>query len=287
MGELDQLHKVLLQIMLEIDRICSTYNIEYSLAYGTLIGAVRHKGFIPWDDDMDIIMTRKNYERFMAVCRRDLGGEYFLQSKESEKGYPYNSARIRKNDTAFIIPQWKESGLHQGIFVDIIPCDDIPDKRFIWDIERVLLMVLATVRRTGNKALFITDRNGNTSKKRVVLYNVCRILPVRLCGKLEHCLIRSNNGKGRRRTGFICEGNALLRMNSSVRPFKSKYMEEYTTVEFCGREFMAVTNYKTLLKEWYGDYMKLPPVHERRVYHRPLVMDCGKAYTEYQKGKEQ
>ena len=102
MVDLKEFHKVLLDILLEFDRVCRDNDIQYSLAYGTMLGAIRHKGFIPWDDDVDVVMDRKNYNRFCEVCPKSLRDGYFFQSKDTEPLYPYNISRLRKNNTAII-----------------------------------------------------------------------------------------------------------------------------------------------------------------------------------------
>ncbi|KDE71244.1 hypothetical protein FUSO7_10000, partial [Fusobacterium necrophorum BFTR-2] len=91
-----------LEILIEVDRICKKYEIEYFLDFGTLLGAIRHEGFIPWDDDIDIGMTRDNYEKFMKIAPSKLKKEYFLQNIDSEEQCPYLYSRLRKKNTVFL-----------------------------------------------------------------------------------------------------------------------------------------------------------------------------------------
>ena len=127
----DVLRKVqLLQLKIakEIKRICDKNNIDYILDSGTLLGAVRHKGFIPWDDDMDIAMTREEYNRFIDVAKIELGEEYFLQTWDTDNNYPMPFAKVRLNDTRYIENVFENANMHQGIYVDIFPYDVWPQK---------------------------------------------------------------------------------------------------------------------------------------------------------------
>lgn len=103
--ELKELQKVLLDILKEVKRVCDENNIDYFIIAGTALGAVRHKGFIPWDDDIDIGMTRDNYEKFIKIANTKLSEEFFLQTMETEEETPFYFAKVRKNKTKFICPR--------------------------------------------------------------------------------------------------------------------------------------------------------------------------------------
>ena len=94
-----RLFETLLTILDEIDRVCKKNQIKYYAFAGTLLGAVRHQGFIPWDDDIDLLMMRQDYERFLLCCEKELSDNYSLQTTLNENGYYKYQARIRKNDT--------------------------------------------------------------------------------------------------------------------------------------------------------------------------------------------
>ena len=126
---LRQVQLTQLSIAKEIKRICDDHDIEYFLDSGTLLGAVRHKGFIPWDDDMDIAMTRENYDKFLAVAKVELDSRFFLQTWETDKNYPMPFAKIRLNGTKYVENVFEKAQMHQGIYVDVFPYDVWPQKK--------------------------------------------------------------------------------------------------------------------------------------------------------------
>ena len=128
--ELTQLRAVLYDILSEIIRICDKHDINYFAIGGTAIGALYDKGILPWDDDVDIGMTRKNYNKFLAVAPSELKPEYFLSWLETDPHTPFNYAKIKKNGTTFIEDKYKHIKMHHGIFVDIFPFDNVPDSPF-------------------------------------------------------------------------------------------------------------------------------------------------------------
>lgn len=121
--ELKQLREELLRMLLLVDRICRKHNISYCLGGGTLLGAVRHKGFIPWDDDADIFFLRDEYEKFRAVAPSEIGEEYFLQDTVSDPGAHYIYAKLRRNDSLYVTAFGDRQKMHKGIFLDIFVHD--------------------------------------------------------------------------------------------------------------------------------------------------------------------
>ena len=120
-SELQEIHKDLLELLKAFKNVCDKEGIWYTLAFGTVLGAVRHKGFIPWDDDIDIGMTRDNYEKFIKIANTKLSEEFFLQTMETEEETPFYFAKVRKNKTKFIEKYVKDINMNHGIFIDIFP----------------------------------------------------------------------------------------------------------------------------------------------------------------------
>ena len=126
-SKLEQLHKTQLEILHVVDDVCREEDIRYSLYAGTLLGAVRHHGFIPWDDDIDICMARSEYDRFIDLWEEKAPAGYILQNKQNSPGVAFSFTKIRKDHTAFVETEWEIGRYHNGIYLDIFPIDRIPD----------------------------------------------------------------------------------------------------------------------------------------------------------------
>ena len=137
--ELHQLQSVLLEMLIELDRICKKHDIRYCIIAGTLLGAVRHKGFIPWDDDLDVAMTRSEYRRFREVCVSELNtSRFFFQDDTTDLHYRWGWGRLRRIDSEFVRVGQEHLKMRTGIFLDVFPMDGVPDfppsTRFVYSI---------------------------------------------------------------------------------------------------------------------------------------------------------
>ena len=275
-----KLQDVLLELLIELDRICTKHKINYSISFGTLIGAVRHAGFIPWDDDADIIMTRENYDKFCKICATELSDGCFLQTKDSDKKYPYNISRLRKDNTTMIYEEWKKAGFHQGLYIDIFPCDEIPDSLLKRCFQKWVIVLTTMVRVSRNREIFLNRKRGKFLLRKI-MYIFLRFVPKEIFDRIEYQIITKYNSKSNNKIGIICEGGILLNTPKKRKPFNTYVFNRYDRILFEGYNLMTVSSYEALLDYWYGDYMKLPPVNERVMTHRPLVWDVNKSYQKY------
>lgn len=134
--DLARLHGELLDIMAEIIRVCEVCDIPYFIQGGTAIGALFNKGIVPWDDDIDIGMTRADYERFLQLAPQHLRPQYFLEWFGTERNTPFYFAKVKKNGTLFVEEMFRNMDIHHGIFVDIFPYDRIPDNKWLERLHR-------------------------------------------------------------------------------------------------------------------------------------------------------
>lgn len=134
--DLARLHVELLDIMAEVIRVCEVCGIPYFIQGGTAIGALFNKGIVPWDDDIDIGMTRADYERFLQLAPQHLRPQYFLEWFGTERNTPFYFAKVKKNGTLFVEEMFRNMDIHHGIFVDIFPYDCIPDNEWLERLHR-------------------------------------------------------------------------------------------------------------------------------------------------------
>lgn len=140
--ELSLLHTELYNILGEIIRVCKKCDISYFVIGGTAIGALYDQAILPWDDDIDIGMLRKDYNRFLEVAPKELSNAYFLSWIGTDPHTPYYFAKVKKNNTVFIEKMFREVPMHPGIFVDIFPFDRIPDNKFLRKIHHKICSFL-------------------------------------------------------------------------------------------------------------------------------------------------
>ena len=134
--DLQRLHQELYRTLAEIIRVCEVLDIPYFIQGGTAIGALYNKGIVPWDDDIDVGMTRDNYERFLREAPAHLSSDYFLECFATEKNTPFYFAKVKRNNTLFVEAIWRNMDIHHGIFVDLFPFDRIPDNSLLERLHR-------------------------------------------------------------------------------------------------------------------------------------------------------
>lgn len=140
--ELARLHAVLYDLLGEADRVCRKHGIPYFLVGGTAIGALYDQAILPWDDDVDIGMTRDAYDRFLQVAPAELGADYFLSWMGTDPHTPYYYAKLKKNGTLFVESLFRDVPMHQGIYIDILPFDRVPDNRWAHRLQRATVNFL-------------------------------------------------------------------------------------------------------------------------------------------------
>ena len=252
-----RLRRVQLQILDEIVRICKENGLRYCLTGGTCLGAVRHKGFIPWDDDVDIIMPRADFQRFIDITKDGDTGDFFLDYYMTNPTYGRCFAKYCKQGTLFIEP----NGLRQSIYVDIFVQDKVPGPDYTANSILPALIhkldAITTIRREGLK--------GRDLKTRFIYY-ATRWMPVRWFFKWETQLMtRFEHTDAQYYLNYGSPYN-LVRETLPIKEF-----EPYGQLEFEGKEYNVPRNWDLYLSHIYGDYMTLPPV-EKRVAHYPQLI---------------
>ncbi|WP_313154025.1 LicD family protein [Lacrimispora sp.] len=258
---LRQMQMIQLECLIEIDRICRKHGIEYSIDGGTLLGAVRHKGFIPWDDDIDIIMGRDAYEKLFKICQNELDSKrFFLQEHRTDKHYRVGYPRLRRNNTVYQRAGHERMNYHGGVFIDIFVLDNVPDNRVLRDLHRALCFC-------NRKILW--SKSGRHIAGHFLWrawYSLVALIPAGYAFWLNDTIARICNRKKTK----------LIRHNTHPYPnpeicgygIPAKLLDRFTELEFEGYRFKAVTQYERYLTMLYGDYMALPPEDKRRPHIR-------------------
>ncbi len=283
---LEELHDALLKLLKRFDQICSKFNILYSIGFGTMLGAIRHKGFIPWDDDVDIIITRENYEKLIRVPIEEYGDDFFLQTVNTDPGYPYNTARLRLNNSSMIFDKWLNAGFNQGIYIDIITLDNVPDNRLAESWQKLQIIFFTPFRFLRNRNVFFSGGKNIPTVLKKAIYAVFSRFPLDKIYKHEVKVESKYSYRSTQRMAFLGEGNLFLKKWYPVRPIQSEYMKDYCHIPFEDTKLMCSAYYEDLLKQWYGDYSKLPPPEKRVVYHHPLYFSSTISYKDYLKHLE-
>jgi len=263
--DIRDVQKVQLEILLEFDRICKKYNITYQLFAGTLLGAVRHDGFIPWDDDVDVCLTREDYNQFLRICEKELNNQYFLQTYETDKNYISQFAKLRKNNTIFIESGTSECDIHHGIFIDIFPLDNILPNSFKGEVQIILLHILYSLNISQVKNLCLGIESVINRYSCLFIHSFAKAIPKNWMDKIQKSVSCLFNNK---KTKYI----TLLTVMYSKNMYK-KYMfkrkDFYNTIlhEFEGHYFPIPKNYDKVLSNIYGNYNKFPPKNKQNPHH--------------------
>lgn len=265
---LKKLQRIETSILIDIAKLCDEESITYYLSSGTLIGAVRHHGFIPWDDDIDIAMPYSDYKKFLLIGQKKLGSKYFLQTFETDANYSNNFARVRLNGTTLMRPEHSNVHMHQGIWVDIFPIIEI-GKGIEYKVKRNLLDLMRFMQRDE----FLEDYKKYKGAYQVLklFYKIDRKRRIKWHGKLMDWMGSAKN------KDHCTEVWMVRRIIYPISVIEG----EAQKLEFEGHMLSVFPDYDTVLKIGYGDYMQLPPVEKRLNHGDNLIVDFDKDYSEY------
>ena len=260
-----------LDLLLELDKVTKRHGLEYYIWYGTLLGAVRHKGFIPWDDDLDVAMPRHDYEKLLGLAN-EFKNPYFLQTPFTDKGYYFSFSKLRNSNTTAVTTMFQHEKFNQGIWIDIFPLDDCTEDGLEekYDRVRYLTREIGTSMRMSNPSL------DEENKKRVEEYS--GIDPMQAYLEIQEL------GKECMEKGAICTYKASIvsvPYNREKLIYPMKLFNKKDSVIFEGYSFSVPSGYKNILEILYGDYMSYPPLDKRGNYHKNEIYDPDKPYTEY------
>lgn len=275
----DQLRRaqmIQLDILKEFHRVCHSNNLKYWLDSGTLLGAVRHKGFIPWDDDLDVGMPREDYEKFLQIAEDELGESFVVQHWRKTKGYYFPFAKIRKVGTVWQemqVPKLEENGL----YIDVFPYDKYPEGKKERFFQHYAVDLLKRAIAVKNKDKSWIDANGINFKRFLRYIPVFIIAPFtnekskKIFDKIQQKYNINNNYSCYFPAGTAQYGRYVI---------PRQYIENLDSTEFEGEVFSCPGFSKEFLSIIYGDYMRLLPEDKRSVGHSIVEFDFGGTDTE-------
>lgn len=263
-----KLWAIMLDMIYEFDNVCKKHGFTYYMWSGSLLGAVRHGGFIPWDDDFDVAMPRDDYEKFIRL-NEEFKHPYFLQTPYSDPEYFYSFAKIRNSNTTGVVNLFKYSKFNHGIWISIFPLDRWDDcggsERYA-QIKR-LLLDCSTYMRISNPYLSPKD------KIRVESY---RGNPLRDYDEMQQLAsyCKDKNSK------YVMTA-VITQSDYEQKLLDASCFDSAIPLDFEGLKVMAPIGYEKLLRFWYDDYMKFPPVEERGKWHDGTYFNADIPYSVY------
>lgn len=259
---LDEIKIIELEILREVHMICVKHGIKYTLAAGTLLGAVRHQGFIPWDDDIDIAMPRPDYDKFLRVCELEKH-DFKLICNENNKNYKCLFAKAYAKNTIIVDDVIDNNGTNIGVYIDIFPIDGMGKT---YNTARSLIMKTEIYRNIiiascWKKYEFSKTRPLIFEPIRLFFYLMSRFLYVDKLINIVMKYERKFDFKDSNYVGCICGSYRYKGI------MNKKMFTNYIKLSFMGSEYYCIQEYDKYLKILYGDYMQLPPVDERITHH--------------------
>ena len=264
---LKRLQGEILSILDDFTAICDRYHLEYFGTAGTGIGAIRHRGFIPWDDDIDIAMPRKDFERLIKIVERTMGDKYLVLNGKNYPNYPLMTTRLVKRGTVFVEKVMKDVDCPFGIFLDLYVLDNVSDNPLLYQIQSweawfySKLLILRSIPR---------PTLAQKGVKAELIWAVCRLayqgmklLRISPDGIRWRCekACRRYRKQDTRRMAFLPDTSPYWNVVDRTKCYPLK------TLEFEGRMLNFPANIDEMLRNMYGDYMELPPVEKRKTHY--------------------
>lgn len=269
-AEMKKVWAVQLDLLDRFQEVCHRHGLRYFASGGTLLGAIRHKGYIPWDDDIDIMMMREDYEKLLAIADAEFTAPYFFQTAWNDKNYSRGHAQLRNsNTTAILLSEKERFPFNQGVFIDIFPTDAVPD-------DKATLLAQRKKIKFYEKLLKVTVRYPANPKKNFiknVIHTVASFIPYRWIYKQMEKACTRYNGQGMKRAGlisFLADDERLI--------FPVKAFDRIETVPFEYTTIDIPADYDTLLTHQYGDYMTMK---RENSYHGGIFFDTERSYLDY------
>lgn len=269
-ASLKKLQGEILDLLVEFDRVCRKHGIRYFLSCGTLLGAVRHHGFIPWDNDADVEMFREDYEKFRRVCQQELNSKlFYFQDSTNDDEYSWPYGKLRKKGTKYIRPGQRTAYRVNGICIDVFVMDTMAPSYFM---QYMMYQLTCGCRKILWSPVGMVSLNNPLMR---MWFRLLNLIPRDAALWFYHFVTGWYRGKNTGWLGFFNTGRSSARSYA----YKSDWYAGDVDCEFEGHIFNIPSGYDEILRVKYQDYMQLPPVEKR-------VGTSGAEYIKFSDGTE-
>lgn len=250
---LRDLQLVELSVLRELLRVCEAHGLRYFLAYGTLLGAVRHRGFIPWDDDIDVTMPRSDYDRLGHICGSGLRPGFRWQSYSTDRDYPHLFGKLVRDGTVLTQEPTAHLPIQHSVYIDVFPLDGCAGGRWSAVTQRVVLRLI-------RGRLGVSIRRGSFNH---AIAQLTRVIPRSMAIAAFERMVRSIPAEGSAR--WICVGGPYGAVRQT---FPSVWFGAGAPQVFEDVAAIGPLEWDKYLNRLYGDYMTPPPVAKRTSHHQ-------------------
>lgn len=264
---LRQHQQALYSLLEEFDRVCKKLEIPYVLFAGSMLGAVRHQGFIPWDDDLDVMMLRRDYDRFLREAPSVVNQEKFYLQGEFSRHWPMFFSKLRLNGTTCLEKfHPRDPEIHQGVYIDIFPCDNARKSALGRKIQFAAskIVIAKSLRARG----YDTD-----SRKKKLFMGACALLPKGLFLRI----VKGGARDSRLVHSFLGGASAY-----GKNIYERRFFQERTELPFEGGTYPVPREFDELLTTLYGDYLQIPPPEQREIKQHAILVDLERSYEHYE-----
>lgn len=254
--ELKEVQKIQQELIGEVARICKKCGIHFNMVGGTMLGAIRHRGYIPWDDDADIGFLRKEYEKFREACKTELDpGKYYFQDLRDTQGYRWGYGKLRRKGTEFVRLGQEFMPFEKGISIDLMPFDNVPDG---WLSRRIHFFVCFLYRKIFWSA--VGSRTEKNLWKRAG-YQMLNLLPMSIVIPSFQRFIDAGQRKKTKLVRIL-----TFPTPKGVYGYERKWYTHLARYPFEEMVLPGASDYDGYLRVKYGNYMELPPVEKRKIH---------------------
>ena len=272
--DINKLHEVQLDLLKKFIKICCKLNLKYFLVGGSALGAVKYKGFVPWDDDLDVALPRGDYEKFLLEAEKYFEYPYFLQNYRTDPEFPFLFSKIRYSETAFVEESWKNLKINHGIYIDVFPLDGYPEGK--------AGQLALNAKIAWYKTLLSFSRNkyraSLTARGRLeqLCYNTFgkHMSTAKIMKRYENTVKKYDPDK----SGYLYNyGNKM----HAVEKVPAEVYGNGTRAEFEELTVMIPKRYDDFLRQRFGDYTAELPEDKRVGSHIFSAVDTEKSYKLY------